>query len=128
MLSTFHSVAPTPAVTIEKWENVGCPEDYDGSATYDANSIVALTGVVYQCKPHVSCFRVATLIILLILSLTLRLFNAKTQPDTGFCKMHNPDSEWGYLGWKTLGSCTGTRESFAFHLIMQNVSSVLSLF
>ena len=30
------------------------------------------------------------------------------QPDTGFCNIHSPDSEYGYLGWNTLGSCTGT--------------------
>jgi hypothetical protein len=76
------TIAPTVAVTIEQWDLVGCPEEYAPSPmTYEDASLVSLNGVVYQCKPH---------------------------PDTGFCNIHSPDSEYGYLGWNTLGSCTGT--------------------
>lgn len=76
------TIAPTVAVTIEKWEREGCPEEYAPSpTTYADASLVSLNGVVYQCKPH---------------------------PDTGFCNIHSPDSDYGYLGWVTLGSCAGT--------------------
>lgn len=75
------TIPPTLAPTILEWERIGCPEEYEGSATYEEDSTVSKNEVVYRCKPH---------------------------PDTGFCNTHSPDSWWGFLGWEKLGACAGT--------------------
>ena len=53
-LCSFFLVAPTIAVTMERWEGIGCPEEYISEEPYSEGSTVSLNGVVYQCKPHVS--------------------------------------------------------------------------
>eukprot|EP00579_Thalassiosira_antarctica_P008823 CAMPEP_0201902406 /NCGR_PEP_ID=MMETSP0902-20130614/54938_1 /ASSEMBLY_ACC=CAM_ASM_000551 /TAXON_ID=420261 /ORGANISM="Thalassiosira antarctica, Strain CCMP982" /LENGTH=568 /DNA_ID=CAMNT_0048436405 /DNA_START=21 /DNA_END=1728 /DNA_ORIENTATION=- len=77
------SIAPTETTTLYPlWEKVGCPEEYNSGETYADGSVVSSEkGVVYKCKPF---------------------------PDEGHCNTHSPDSDYGYLGWETLGSCVGT--------------------
>ena len=67
--------------TYALWSKIGCPPEYSGDETYGEGDEVSLNGLVHRCKPF---------------------------PFSGYCNLYSPDSVNGYLGWETLGSCTGT--------------------
>lgn len=79
------TIAPTDFPTaspVAIWDKTGCPEAYNSTdESYEDGSEVSVDDMVYKCKPY---------------------------PEEGFCIVHSPDSQYGYLGWESLGSCSGT--------------------
>ena len=110
--------SPGKGMTVDEWDGVGCPEEYNDSGEYADGSVVSTEeGNVFKCKPYVS-LNIGNIISASGMpsqratahSCFISLSQFMRQPEEGYCTMHAPDSTFGYLGWVLLSSCTGTCE------------------